>query len=726
VYQSELADRLKQSGYEIELGKNGAPEIRGYTREYLEANSPRRKQITEHLSLSGYEGAGAAQVAAHRTRESKLTITPEEMRLRHQEVAMAFGNQPDKVVQQSRERGLQLQQSEQVSKHAQMAVTYARDKNFEREAVADERDLMRDALKRSLGTATLDAIQSEFSKRQNGREFIEVASQRTGSPQRSWTTEEMLDLEASNLRTVQQGRDQYHSIARDETIRAISEHGLDAHLTAKQRDAAFEILRSPDQITGLQGSAGSGKTTSLSLIRTAAEHDGYEIHGLAPTTRAARQLETAGINSTTLQHLLTQGKQSGEGSRHLYVLDESSLTSTKQMHEFFNRLQPHDRVLVVGDVRQHQGVEAGRPFQQMQEGGLRTARLDDIVRQQNEVLKQAVDQLSQGKVGHAVTGLRLDGRVHEIADAEARTKAIARDYVSAPNSTLVISPDNNSRERINRAIHQELQVQGTVEQSGYEMRVLSPRHDLTGAERRWASRYESGDVIRYSRGSEALGIQSGEYGVVRDIDGERNQLTVTLRDGDSVTYDPRRLQGVNVYRETNSEFAVGDRVQFTSPYRDLKIPNREMGVIEEIDREQNLSIRLDSGRSVRFNLAEHPHIDYGYAVTSYSGQGQTADRVLVHVDTTQSEHLVNDRFAYVALSRGRYDAEIYTDSSIDLARTLSRHTSKSSAIESHERFQAHQHEEEFGHKADDSLKHEAATEESRGEEGHAHGHDAGL
>jgi ATP-dependent exoDNAse (exonuclease V) alpha subunit len=167
-------------------------------------------------------------------------------------------------------------------------------------------------------------------------------------------------------------------------------------------------------------------------------------------------------------------------------------------------------------------------------------------------------------------------------------------------------------------------------------------------------------------------------------------------------------------------------VQFTSPYRDLKIANREMGVIEEIDREQNLRIRLDSGKSVGFNLAEHPHIDYGYAVTSYSGQGQTADRVLVHVDTSQSEHLVNERFAYVALSRGRYDAEIYTDNSSDLARTLSRHTSKSSALDSHERFQAHSHEEEFGHKANDSLKHEAAVDESRGEEGHAHGQDAGL
>jgi len=175
--------------------------------------------------------------------------------------------------------------------------------------------------------------------------------------------------------------------------------------------------------------------------------------------------------------------------------------------------------------------------------------------------------------------------------------------------------------------------------------------------------------------------------------------------------------------ERCNEFSERDRVQFTSPYRDLKIPNREMGIIEEIDREQNLRIRLDSGKTVGFNLAEHPHIDYGYAVTSYSGQGQTADRVLVHVDTSQSEHLVNERFAYVALSRGRYDAEIYTDNSSDLARTLSRHTSKSSALDSHERFQAHSYEEEFGRKADDSLKHEAAIE-SRGEEEHAHGQDA--
>jgi conjugative relaxase-like TrwC/TraI family protein len=42
VYRSELAMHLRELGYEIEPGASGAPEIRGYSAEYLEASSPRR------------------------------------------------------------------------------------------------------------------------------------------------------------------------------------------------------------------------------------------------------------------------------------------------------------------------------------------------------------------------------------------------------------------------------------------------------------------------------------------------------------------------------------------------------------------------------------------------------------------------------------------------------------------------------------------------------------
>src|SRR5271154_1843134 len=71
VYRSELALKLQALGYEIERGKHGQPEIKGYSQGYLEASSPRRVQIKEHLQEIGRKGAGAAQVAAHRTRDSK-------------------------------------------------------------------------------------------------------------------------------------------------------------------------------------------------------------------------------------------------------------------------------------------------------------------------------------------------------------------------------------------------------------------------------------------------------------------------------------------------------------------------------------------------------------------------------------------------------------------------------------------------------------------------------
>src|SRR6516225_9998108 len=91
---------------------------------------------------------------------------------------------------------------------------------------------------------------------------------------------------------------------------------------------------------------------------------------------------------------------------------------------------------------------------------------------------------------------------------------------------------------------------------------------------------------------------------------------------------------------------------------------------------------MDSGRDVQLNVREHPHLDYGYAVTSHSSQGVTADRVLVHVDTEQAhEQLINSRLAYVSVSRGRYDAHIYTNDGRNLSEELSRETSKRSALE---------------------------------------------
>jgi hypothetical protein len=74
-------------------------------------------------------------------------------------------------------------------------------------------------------------------------------------------------------------------------------------------------------------------------------------------------------------------------------------------------------------------------------------------------------------------------------------------------------------------------------------------------------------------------------------------------------------------------------VQFTAPSQDLHVANRDLGTVEHVNSNGDFRIRIDSGQEVRFNVREHPHLDYGYAVTSHSSQGQTADRVLVREST---------------------------------------------------------------------------------------------
>ncbi len=678
VYRSELAHRLKEIGYEIERGESGQPEIKGYSEDYLEASSPRRKQIEEHLAEGNQRGAGAAQIAAHRTRESKIELSHEEMQQRHSDMAATFGNQPEHVIEAANTNPQQLEQTTRHEK-PQSAMKFSKERNFERDAVADERALLRDALKRSMGEATLSEVKEDFAARIETRELIEV-ERNTGKPGREFTTSEMIGYERDTINIMRAGQKRYPHIAGLTTRREIEREHM--HLSQSQWRAVEQILSSQDQVTALEGVAGTGKTTSLTAIRQAAQREGYRVEGFAPTSRAAQKLAEAGIESSTLQRHLAREVEPEDGQKRLYVLDESSLASTKQMNQFLHRLHEQDRVLLVGDTRQHEAVEAGRPYRQLQEAGIETARLDEIVRQKDPALKEVVEKLSRGQVREAMDKLDRQGRMHEIFDHDERLGAIAHEYVHQPEGTLVVSPDNRSRTEINQAIHYAMQDAGKMPYRQHEMTVLVARQQITGADRQWAAQYEPGSVVRYTRGSKTYGIEAGEYARVERVNEKENQVTVKREKGEHVSYDPRRLHGVTIYREAQRAFSEGDRVQFTAPNRERHIANRELATIEKIDANGNLRLRLDSGRTVEFNIRQNPHLDYGYAVTSHSSQGQTAERVLVHVDTEQAgEKLVNQRLAYVAISRGRYDAQIYTNDKSQLAEQLSRDVSRRSAME---------------------------------------------
>ena len=312
---------------------------------------------------------------------------------------------------------------------------------------------------------------------------------------------------------------------------------------------------------------------------------------------------------------------------------------------------------------------------------MHTAKLDEIVRQKDPALKSAVELLAKGHTATALEMLQKQDRVREIPNPQERIQTIARAYAESPANTLIVSPDNASRRELNAAVRQELRANGKLAPEDHSMRVLVQRQEMTGAERSWANHYEIGDVVRFARGSKVLGIEAGTYGAVVGVNPAVNLLTVEKSSGEQATYDPRRLTGVSVYREVTREFSVGDRIQFTAPDKSLGVANRDLAAVESISPDGRISARLDNNRQIDFDATEHRHIDHGYAVTSHSAQGLTAERVLVNADTGVHPELLSSRFGYVSISRASHEATLFTDNLNKLIPQITADVSKTSALE---------------------------------------------
>lgn len=237
---------------------------------------------------------------------------------------------------------------------AHEAVSYARDRSFEREAVTDERVLFRDALRRGMGEATYPDIRTVFESRIAKDEFQVVPNERHETA-RQFTTAKTVEAEKAVVQYMSQSQSQSPQIMPiDGAIRLTETR---PHLNDAQRSAIEQVLACTDQVQGIHGVAGSGKTTTLEVIREGAEMSGYTVEGFAPTSRAAQQLRDSGISSGTLQGFLVHGGREqfvGDPThKHLYMLDESSLASTKQMRDFLERIGPKDKVVLVGEPRRN-------------------------------------------------------------------------------------------------------------------------------------------------------------------------------------------------------------------------------------------------------------------------------------------------------------------------------------------------------------------------------------
>jgi hypothetical protein len=405
VFRSELERSAAALGYEIRIDpQTKAPEIKGFSREYLQAESLRRQEILERLDKLGMSGGRAAQIAALSSREEKLDLTPEELRAVHRAHGEVYGNQAPTAYAEARERGPVAPQ-----RHlsAEAALDFAERRLSERQAVFEHFELVRDALRYGRGSVDVDAAEKEIAARLRDQRLLPIHHYRDHAPGARYTTPEMVRMECEVMAFVAGGRDSVDPIRQNADLSRYQQLADNP----QRQEVLRRILSTRDQVVALNVVAGSAKSTAAGMICEIAEAEGYRVKGLAPTGKARDALSEKGLSSETLQmHLLNAatGKHK-DHSKTLYVLDEASLVSTSKLHAFLRTLSPRDHVLLIGDdgndprkVGQHLSIEAGRIFRQLQEAGMKTAHLNRVYRQKDPELKEVVLLLRRGDTEQAV------------------------------------------------------------------------------------------------------------------------------------------------------------------------------------------------------------------------------------------------------------------------------------------------------------------------------------
>ena len=462
----------------------------------------------------------------------------------------------------------------------------------------------------------------------------------------------------------------------------------DSDLNAGQREAVALVLSARDRFVGIQGLAGTGKSHMLSKAVAGIKAEttrlssdqGYRVIGLAPYASQNEALALLGMESQTLASFLARTSQQRTLDRHSIIfLDEAGVVPAHQLEKLMAIVELQGaRLVLSGDRKQTHAVEAGKPFEQLQDAGMTKAFLTEIKRQKNEEIRAAVVHAANHEVPRAVQVLK--NNVVEVRQDAKRHARLAETYVQLPEAerreTLIVAGTNDARRAINALVRDGLSLP-----DGAAVDVLN-NVDMTRAELRSAQSYEAGQIVVPQRtyGKE---LQQGEQLTVLSHDLQRNTLTAERADGQRVTFDPSRQSMLRVYEKETVDLAPGDWVRATANNKTLGVFNGERYQVAALDAVQ-VVLRKDSqgvptSSDIRIDRSRPVHLQHGYASTVHSAQGMTKNRVLVDANT---KTLTSNRAVfYVAISRPRHDITLFTDDATRLAAAMSREPKKFAALE---------------------------------------------
>ena len=692
LYRAELARGLGGLGYAIEKTHAdgrfeiaGAPGRSPVPRHIVEAFSTRRAEIEAAMLAQGLGDTAQdqrfAQRAALMTRANKRDVDRDALHESWQRQASELGFDARGLVDEARHWQAAhgdpaLEAETGMTAEADRAAIWAVAHLSEREAVFSRTDLLTATLSRKPGAVGIGEAEAAVARLEKSGTLLAANHPVPGD---SITTDTTVADERETIALMERGQGRGAAPMRG---RAVDKALRNGPLTPGQKEAVKLILSEKDRVVGVQGYAGTGKTTMLSRAGALLEKRGFEVRGLAPSASAARTLDAeAGIASETLQGFLArnagvaEGRLTKNGERRMraefrkavLVVDEGSLASTVQTRDLLriaNTLRI-PRVVLVGDEKQLDAVDAGKPFAQLQGAGMKCAVMDEIVRQREPALKEAVEASLAGDIHRAFQ--KLGGNVAEVkADnlagaAAARWLALSAEERQA---TGLMAPSHALRERINAIVRERLIRDGVIDGPAVDGERLVSR-GYTDAEKSLAANYAPGDVVAFHRRYKRLGADKGDELRVAGVDVARGVVRLRGKHGAAVAWEPARLAarrgGVEVYAVEAMELRRGDRVCWTRNDRRHGLVNSGTAEVTAVSEKAG-SFRLEDGRTLTLPRGDPQlcHVDRAWAATVHAFQGRTVDRVIAAMEAEHA-HLTTRKTFYVEISRARLHAELVTD-----------------------------------------------------------------
>ncbi len=515
-----------------------------------------------------------------------------------------------------------------------------------------------------------------------------------------WVTKKALTQEQNILSRIEAGKNIMTPLVSERYAKAKLST---SDLREGQQDAVFLIATTSDKYVGVQGFAGTGKSTMLETGIDMVEDLSKVLSipqttfiGLAPTHAAVAELQEKGVESQTLQKVLYEHSRDGVNHKFdnaVFLLDESSMTSNEQLDDFTQMLNdlPNARAVWLGDVKQIQSIKAGMPFQlAIERGVMDTAFMLDIVRQKNPETLQAVQHLIDRNTHDAIDALQaqkpLENDAYRLlgtneSESTAKPSVIEQDnfYESAAeeylsrtketrDNTVFILYSNRERdyvttELLRPTLHELGELKGD-DQETLRLRSLQSEETRLNA----ISTYENGLI--YSDGNTYYEI----------VDVNKDARSITLKDSDNgdtrimfPEYTDQKY--AQLWKQERMPVAIGEQIVWRVTDKELEITGNEQFTVTDIDESGLMSIESlsdpEKKLTLNTNLNKNQHWDFAYTKTANLAQGSTYQSSISAINPNMP--LTDLRRAYIDISRAAEHAMLFTNSVQSLERAWLTH-----------------------------------------------------